>query len=238
MKKISLLIITFFVVILTTSAQKILLEEDVKNNYTKILKGNSREIMGHFYLEYGFVVSESEGEGIPMEYGTSHNFTSGYRYKKNLMKFYALGVDFNYIYQAYHLKQVSPEKFFPTTNLYKKEAVRFNSFGIEVFNRLNIGKSGDRIGKFIDAGFYTNYAFRIKHYTKDKNPDIQSGASTVETIRTGLNYTNSIIYGLRARVGIDNYVVSVTYRLSDLFNDKFDSEMGRLSVGLQIGLHR
>lgn len=227
-----------FFIYTTGYTQEVLLEEDIKNDYKDILHGNNRTNIGHLYLEYGFIVSESEGEGIPIEYGTSHNFSTGYRYKNSLAKRYAVGFDINYIYQTYHLKQVAYEKYFPTSNLYKNEAIRFNSIGIELFNRINVGKSGDRIGSFIDAGFYTNYAFRIKHYTKDKNPDPEAGAKTVETIRTGLNYTNSLIYGLRGRVGISKYVISVTYRLSDLFNEHFNSELARLSVGLQIGIHK
>ena len=233
--------ILFIVIFLTATpclfGQKILLEEDIKNDYTELLNGRDRSSFGHWFLEYGFIVGKPEGEGIDAKRNTSHTFATGYRYRYKIANFYAMGFELNYTYMTYHLKQTE-SKTIPTADLHKKEAFILNNFGVEYFNRINFGERGERIGHYIDVGLYLNWAFRIKHYTKDKNDNNEPNAKIIEVIHTNLNYTQPINYGAKARLGFNRYSVSVSYRTTDLFNERFDAELPRFIVGLQIGLHK
>jgi len=230
------ILIAFFVK--NIEAQKILLEEDVRSNYQQLLKGQNRLHYHHIFLEYGFAVGNSEGKGADVDYVYSGTFTTGYRYKFKVANFYALGFDVYYCYMSYHLNQDSTSKLVPNSIVHDKEKLKFNNAGIELYNRINLGKRGDRIGNFIDAGVYFNWAFSIKHYTEDKlDSKNEHRAKFVEMVNKNLDYTERYNYGWRCRVGFNRYVISLSYRVSDLFNDQFEAELPRYIVGIQIGLH-
>ena len=70
---------------------------------------------------------------------------------------------------------------------------------------------------------------------KDELPN----GNIVSTTVTRLNYLNDGNYGAYAQFGINRYVVYAKYRLSDMFNNSVQySELPRLIVGFQIGLHK
>ena len=223
---------------LCAKGQDVLLEEDVKADTIKQTVGPNLKHFTHLYFDLGFIVGESETEGADINYGKSYTFSIGYRYKRKICNFYAIGFDISYYFMSYNLKQ-NIFKILPNDSIHNKEKLIFNNLGLELYNRFNFGKRGNYIGNFIDIGAYGNWAYKIKHYTKDDiNVDINK-AKIKQVTYTGLVYPEELNYGLRARIGINRYVLSATYRLSDLFKEIYDyPELPRLSVGLQIGLHK
>ncbi len=138
---------------------------------------------------------------------------------------------------TYHIKQ-QREKKFPTSEIHKKEALVFNNFGFEYFNRINFIQHGNRIGTFLDVGLYLNWAYRTKYFVKDKNNRENSFSKIEEHTYKDLSYTKPINYGLKFRLGFNRYVFTGSYRLSDLFNEEVDMELPLYSVGIQLGIHK
>ncbi len=68
------------------------------------------------------------------------------------MKFYAIGYDIHFSSMNYRLDQKSSSKIVPNNIKHDKEKLRFNNLGIELYNRFNVGRRGDRVGQFIDLG--------------------------------------------------------------------------------------
>ena len=145
---------------------------------------------------------------------------------------------------VYRIKQKEGKRF-PNANIHDKETLRLNNLGFEIFQRINFGRRGNFVGKFIDMGLYYNWAFDVKHAYKDKidqsnNPDM---AKNTKIINRNLNYIDDFNYGLRARLGFNRSVLTFTYRLSDLFdktfhNNEIDIEMPRFTLGIQLGIHK
>ena len=240
MKKLFTTLLSIIFLSTYVAGQDVLLEEDVKADTIKKTVGPNLKHFTHLYLDLGFIAGKSETEGADINYGKSYTFSVGYRYKRKISNFYAIGFDINYYLMSYNLKQEN-SKILPNDSLHNKEKLIFNNLGLELYNRFNFGKRGNYIGTFIDIGAYGNWAYKVKHYTKDEldNADINN-AKINEVTNTGLVYPEELNYGVKARIGINRFVLSATYRLSDLFKEKYSyyPELPRLSVGLQIGLHK
>jgi len=222
-----------------SNAQTVLLEENVEKDTITPKWGQNYKNYQHFYIDYGFLVDQPEKKGADIKYGNTHTFSIGYRYKRRLCNFYAIGFDLSYYRFTYNLKQDS-NKILPNTLQHNKEKLIFNNLSLELYNRFNIGRRGNLIGKFIDIGVYGNWAYGIKHFYRDElsNANPNNHANIVEVTNKNLDYMENINYGLRARVGINRYTISANYRLSNFFKEKYNyPELPRLSIGLQIGFY-
>ena len=230
---------------LNVFSQTVLLEEDVtKLDFLKPKFGQNMTNYYHWFVDYGFFASPSEGIGADIYYGLSHTFSVGNRYKRRLNDFLAVGVEASYLYMVYNLEQ-NAEKTVPNNIQHKKEKFRLNTVNGGVYFRLNFGKRGNIVGKFIDIGTYGNWAFNLKHTYTDKIDDSGNpvGYKEQKTVNKQLNYFEPFSYGFIVRMGINRYTIFGMYRMSDYFNEEFkenipDVELSRLAVGLQIGLHK
>lgn len=231
---------------LPLNAQKILLHKNIEDLYKDELKrGQNFTHYRHLYVNYGFILGGSEGAGADIEYGKSNALALGLRYKLRLSNIFAIGYSLQYSLYSYHIKQDSLKKIIPNDNIHQKEKLKFNNLGFEFYTRINFGKRGNLIGKFLDAGMYADWTFRAKHtYTEkvDKFTNQNKGGIEKTSIRD-LSYIEEINYGLRSRIGINRYVITASYRLSNLFNNEFhneeyDFEFPRFFIGLEIGLHK
>jgi len=219
------------------SGQTVLLEENVKEFFEyKSQSGPNLKNYAHWYLEIGWFVDKVSGDSVEVNYGKTHTFTAGYRYKRKLTNWYAIGGDIQYGRLSYSIKQ-NEVKAFPTTDIHKRENFIVNNIGAELYQRINIGKRGNAIGKYIDMAAYGNWGFNIRHFYEDKL-DVANlyHAKQVKVRNKNLNYAIPYNYGVRIRIGIERYAFSVTYRLSELLDDTYDFEFPRISLGIQIGL--
>lgn len=227
-------------------AQKVLMEKKTIDLYKdEIKKGPNLRHYHHLYINFGLTNNQSEGSGCGVIPYKSNTFATGLRYKLRLNNIMALGYNVQFSYYTYHLKQDSLKKFIPNNNLHKKEKIRFNNLGAELYLRLNIGKRGNLVGRFLDLGLYGDRAIRVKHIYLDKaDADNNSdNAGVIKTSNRKLNYINKINYGVRARIGVNRYVISMGYRMSDFFKEKFhnqdiDAEFPRYCFAIEIGLHK
>lgn len=233
MKKIFLLL---FISIILSSVygQSVLLHKEVED--TVIVKfGPNHKNFIHSYFGVGVIAGEPDSAGSSIETGKSVNILLGFRYKLRLTNWLAIGYEVAYNSYSYRLLQDS-SKTIPDKVLHDKEKLIFGDLGAGLYMRLNYGRRGNRIGNFVDFGGYGDWVLSGRNFTKDK---IKSNGNVVETNITHLTYFNRYNYGVIARLGFNRYVFYGTYRLSDLFKESFSySELPRITVGLQIGIHK
>ncbi len=218
-------------------SQDVLLEKNVRDGAYSQKKGPNMKKFSHIYLGYKFFAGNSDDKGADIIYGLSSCINIGYRYKYKLLEFYSVGFDINYSYKKYLIKQ-DEEKILPNTQLHDKEKIRFSNAGLEFYNRLNIGKRGNIIGKYLDIGLFGNWAFAINHFTKDKVADENNKAELVTVKYSNLTYTRRFLYGLSARLGLNWLAISAEYRFSDLFKEEYQfPELPRFAIGLEFALY-
>ena len=218
--------------------QNILLEEIVDADTVPQKFGPNQKNYTHSFLGYGLILGSSEGKGMDVKAGNSNEFITGFRYKRKITNWYAVGLEIAYGVASFHLRQ-NDEKIYPDTVLHDKEKISLNNFGIQLYQRFNFDKRGNIIGKYMDVGGYFDWAFLVKHYTKDKHdkPSQHGGAKSTEVTQSGLIYTQPYNYGVSFRVGYNAIAVFGKYRLSDLFKPHHNlPELPRITVGLELGI--
>jgi len=231
--------ILFLLVLLITNntvGQRVLLEEKVKKRKRTNYGPNLRHY-NHLYLGFGFYSPPLDTDNVEIKYGRSKTFQVGNRYKFKVVSIFDIGLDVSYFYMNFNLKQ-GEKKTVPNNFQHKNERIVFHNLSSEAFLRINIGHRGNFIGNFIDFATYLNISYSTKHiFTEALDKNSPYNAREVEVVNSKLNYTKPFHYGVRARLGINKYVITLQYRLSDLLNDRFSNELPRFSIGLQLGIH-
>jgi hypothetical protein len=224
------------------NGQTLLMQEKVSpDDFKKPSKGPNYRNFSHLYLSFGLYFPENAEFEVPTKMGSSTRFEIGWRYKLKITNWLAMGTGLNYANTIYDLKQIT-NKIIPNNIGHMKEKFRLNSIGSELYLRLNYGRRGNIIGRYIDIGAYASWIYLLKHMYLDK-PDIQNNyrANSQRVILTGLDYFEPFKYGLKARLGSNRYAVFATYRLNELFTSSYRSEVGgyylpKLNIGLELGI--
>lgn len=237
MKRIFLIVLIIGFVCFKISSQTLLLEKNVKDNAYSHKKGPNMKRFSHIYFGYEFFAGNSDDKGAEIIYGLSSCINIGYRYKFKIFEFYSIGFNTSYSFKKYVIKQET-DKILPNSILHDKEKIRFNNAELEFYNRFNIGKRGNIIGKYLDIGLFGNWAFAINHLTKDKVNDEDNKAELAIIKYHNLLYTKRFFYGFSTRLGINRLAISAEYRLSDLFKKEYQlPELPRFCIGLELALY-
>jgi hypothetical protein len=240
------ILLSVFILLATNLfSQTVLLHQDIRKlDFQMPSSGPNYKNFHQLYLNYLFIIPMNEDNEVETNTGKSGVFTIGWRYKRKLSEWFAIGTGLSYANSQYSIKQY-PGKQIPNNIEHDKEKLKYNNINLELYIRFNFGKRGNIIGKFIDLGAYGSYAITIKHFYEDNsnknNPPAYAGKIKVN--EKDLNYVNRLNYGLIARMGVNRWVISVSYRLSDLLTDDYKTMVGafyfpKLAIGLELGLHK
>ena len=223
-----------------TEAQDVKLEKDVEEQY-KGTKGPNMRHHKHMYFGIGGISGFDEEIGTAINPWKSGQIVIGYRYKLKLLSFYAIGLDMNFKMNQYYFDDddVNPLDIDnPLANITgeEKHSLTNNGLGLEFYQRINIGKRGNALGKYLDTGFRGQWNMtNVEDYVLITDNDPFVGKTMVVNRR--LNYIEAFSYGLSARIGINKFVIYSYYRLSDYFKPEFGiPELSRLSFGAQMVL--
>jgi len=227
-----------FWVLMTVSyavqAQQVLVEANVADDTIKTTFGPNRRYFGHVYGSYGLVAGASGGSGARLRYGLSSlEAQLGGRLKRRFSQTLALNLDLRYAYQQFSLAQNAP-KTVPTPTLHKSESLSLHHIQSELSLRLNAGRRGNVIGRYLDLLAYGGWVAGTAHTTEDEpGPGIKS----VETTERGLPYLQRWTGGVGARLGSDRYALVTRYRLSSAFRPEYATfpELPRWVIGLELG---
>lgn len=216
------------------SAQQVLLTRNVLADTIKPHWGQNMRHFAHPYIGLGIMAGSSTTQGGKILYGVSPNLEVGVRYKLKIARHYALGCNLSYNLYSYKLKQ-NTLKTLPDTVIHKAERLLFSNLTLGIFYRINLGRTGNYIGKFVDLGMYGDWVHYADHYTRDKLTD----GTTARLHVSGLNYINDLQYGFFGHFGISRFVFTVKYRMANLFPDNRNyPELPRWTFGMQLGLHK
>jgi len=240
-----LLAVTILLLQFTIYSQTVLLHEDIsKLDFQMPSNGPNYKHFHQLYLNFGFYIPLGDAQEVETNLWKSVAFSVGWRYKRKLASWFAVGTGLSFTNSYFSIKQNS-NKLVPNNILHSEEKLKLNNINIELYTRFNFGKRGNVIGKFIDIGGYMEYAFLIKHYYRDNfdknSPPYYSGVKEVD--QKNLSYVKKFNYGLKARLGVNRWVLTASYRLSDLLTDDYKNTVGeyffpKLMVGVEIGLHK
>lgn len=223
-------LITFILLInVSVHSQTILMEETVEDNDDPGNNGPNLKNFSHFYIGLGSMISIKD-DTAEILYPGSFYGELGYRYKRKLFEQLAIGLDLAYSQKIYQLAQ-NKSKILPNAILHKKEKLIFYKFNLNIYTRVNYTKRGNYLGNFVDLGAGGNWTFAMRQITKDESNDIFSKTRT-----RGFDYYQPFNYHVFARLGFNRFVISGSYRLSNIFKNKYNyPELARLMVGLEVG---
>ena len=242
MKQI-LLFIAIILIALNGFAQEITEEEVIEENQISKKKMYKDNIYASF-ADWTFYPGKSEGEGADIIYGSSHNFTYGMSYLRNLSSIFGAGVGIHYQYQAFHIKQ-NETKLIPNSIINDSEILKMNNLGVDAAIRLTLKRELKKTLIYLELGGYGNWMYNAKHQVENNIDltNLHNGSSKQTTIYDGLNYIEPINYGLTAKFGYKMFSLIGSYRLSDYFVSDFkenisETELPRLTVGIQFSSGR
>ena len=221
--KYKLFILAFaFFSIIKANAQDIVLEENVDSAKVESNKGPNKK--HYIYTKFGvaFIVGKNL-EGSEIKFGNSSSIDFGIGYKRRFNNYLAWIGEIDFDMQSFALKQ-SANKQLPDTILHTQERIGVIGLAAQSYFRINFGKRGNYLGKYIDLGGYANYTFGngTTHYTLDKYPNgSASGAKRIQKTESNLAYINTFQYGPAVRVGSNKFYLSAKYRLNPIINKDY-----------------
>ena len=229
MKKI-FFIVSIIAFSLHLFSQNPVLSEDVDLNIEKPKFGENRKHFTQFYASLGAILGKSEGDILEVNSWKSSYFDFGFRYKLRLFEYNAVGFQIYYNYNTYRLNYETGVGF--PIIVHDKDRIRTSNFGLGIYDRINYGKRGNYLGKYIDIGAYGETALTRVHYFKQE----QANGEVLKAELTKLKALEKLNYGFFANIGFNKYVIFGKYRLSDMITDidKYD-EMPRFVAGIQLG---
>lgn len=213
--------------------QRVVISEDLRSRDEIPELGMNRKHYRHFYTGFQFAAGKPEDPGAQILYGRSLAFDYGMRYKRRFNNTFSAGYDLALKRSAFFIRQQG-DKLVPDPAIHDKEKLVFLTGEFGLYKRINYGRRGDHIGRFIDFGAYGAWHFNVRHVSFDEFDN-----ERIRVRRSGMDYPEPLGYGLVLRLGFNNAVVKGTYRMSDLFRPEAGlPELPRFTVGLELGLHR
>lgn len=218
---------------LPVAAQRVLLQGNVAADTAMQRTGPNRAHYGHLYLGYAVVVGSSSA-AAPISAGKSGELFLGWRQKWRFNQTVAAGLGTQYSRLAYRLAQEASKQV-PTAALHSRENLVWQQLQLEPFLRLNAGRRGNALGRYLDVGGWGSWAFSTLHTYKD-SPG--GAAKVVKVTERGLPYAARWAYGTSLRLGSGRYALVARHRFSGAWRGSVADEwpeLPRWTVGLDFG---
>ena len=230
-------------------AQDILLAEDVNADTAEVVRGPNKKKFAHVYFGFGFAAGP-DSAGSRINYGKSFDLTVGRRLKWKVNRFYALGLDLTYHLSSFSLDQDAGKRL-PNDSIHDSERLKLHNLTLGFYNRFNLNlQRGNYIGNFIDIGIRLDVPILATHITEDKLDFTNyNNGRKIRTKTRDLRFITDFNYSGYFRLGFNKYVLTASYRLSDLFISDSNlyakygygltkyPELPALNLGVELGLH-
>ena len=225
----------FFIFIFFSSlvlGQDVIMEEETEKLYAESNFGANRKHFVHFYTGAGFYLPD-KGDGF--KYWNTNSFIAGVRYKLKLTDVFSTGLDIHY--KKSNFRYDSENQIIPDNQFFDKEQLIVHGVGPSYYLRINFDSDrGNYVGNFVDVGVYMDWIFGSRYKISDA-----SGSNLfkeTETIYKNIKRLNDFEYGAMLRMAKNKYVLFIHYRLSDLFDEKYNYvEHPRATLGILVGFH-
>ncbi len=230
--------ITAILIILSTVSfgQKTLLSENINEAYQKEKFGPNR--LHHFSIlvNYNKPFYINTDNDLKTKQWGSHSVSTGIAYKLRICNHYAIGLRALLDFGVTKFETHSEFPFY-TEELDGIEMKRMNTTDgiLEFYNRINFGKRGNQIGKYLDLGVYVSSNLRNKYTSISKHEE--HGVTVENTRKSKIQGLENYGYGLTARIGSKLLAINMKYRLSPVFshlsNEKEINSPANFSIGLE-----
>ncbi len=172
------------------------------------------------------------GDQFAIKYLKSFKTSTGADFKLRFTNWLSAGTDLNlnfirYKTQIFYFNTIiAPQDTTFPSNTY----IKIYQIGASPYIRLNYGRRGNTIGKYIDFSLSVNYTFLAKFVKKYKENGIKQQYSLV------YNPTNKLTYELNTRLGFRWWAIIISYRLNNYYT--YYAPMPKLSVGVQFAFSK
>lgn len=226
------LIAMLIIMVLPAFGQTSVISEDVTAMREETDFGMNRKHFRHFFSGIHMVAGGNGSTGADIVYGRSWRFEFGHRYKRKFSETFSAGYEFLLSRDAFYIAQETG-KLIPDTSLHDREKFVVLTVGGSVYQRVNIGRRGNHMGRYLDVGGYAGYLFHTRLVRFDT-----SDGEKIRERRTGLSYPANFVYGPFVRIGSGRLSVKFSYRASDLFEASAElPELPRMHIGMEFGMH-
>jgi hypothetical protein len=222
-----LLVVLFVSSINLSEAQTIELQQDVNEDTTVSTFGKNRKHYFSNFIGFGVTPGQVETDSIQLKSGESTKFTYGFYYKYKMTEWYSILASLTYGFSQFE---------FETADDIKYNRLNVSDVSLELADRINFGKRGNRIGNYLELGLSGNYVFGTKQVTKQIIDDPMVNHKKRKIELSGMSYINKLNYSAHARFGMNKFVLTADYRLSDLTNDQINFDLPPLTIGMRLDL--
>ena len=228
MKKLLIIIIVIASGFVAKS-QDVLLNQYVYSDSIRGNWGQNKSHWMHFYGAFGFITPIDQSTWSPIYFGKASNWELGLRYKKRITNWLAIGGNISYDFFNYRMEQ-SIEKTFPDEQFYDKQKVLIHNFSMQPFIRINYGRRGNKIGNYVDFGFFYNAIMS----SREKLLGTPAGLDKV--IIKNPDYMPGDYYGFFTNIGFGRWVIYAKYQYSGIIKgDTRYADLPPVTIGLQLG---
>ncbi|HRZ43493.1 MAG TPA: hypothetical protein P5228_12410 [Bacteroidales bacterium] len=215
------------------TAQEVVLDETVSEEvFSRRFGPNGQHFVYRYFSWYIPVSRLSEQVVKPF---ASSEVDFGVLYKYRLNNYLSTGGDFRAEFVSYRMKNMNTLQPYQLLPEWEKERVTQINITLAWFGRVNFGKRGNHLGKYLDAGVFGGYSLFNSHIFlgEDKATDTK-----VNTQRNYLPYLHRWAWGFHAGFGSNYLKISARYRMSDyLIMGKVNGgDLPKLMIGLEIGI--
>lgn len=231
MNKTTSIFACLLVLSMSVFAQEEILEMNPAVDTIEPVKGPNRKHFVHPFMSFGMCVDAGE-TGAQVKQPRIDQYSFGIRYKRRLAEHFAWGWDLAYNVNDFSLKQ-DVTKTTPDPISYDRQRMIFYNAQVGLYVRINYGKRGNTLGKYIDLAGYGDAVIAHTLYTKYHLLD----NSVVRSRRSGLGYFQRLNYGAQVRFGFKKVIIYGQYRISDMFYKPENlAELPRIIAGIQFSL--
>jgi len=229
MKKLLIFFLIVLGINLTVKSQEVLLDQYVSSDSIKGNWGQNKSHWMHFYGAFGFITPINQSAWSPIYFGKAANWELGLRYKKRITNWLAIGGNLSYDFYNYRMEQ-SKEKTFPDMLFYDKQKVQIHNFSLQPLIRINYGRRGNIIGRYMDFGFFYNAVIS----SREKLIGTPNGVDKIVTKNP--SYIPNDYYVFFTNIGFGRWVIYAKYQYSGIIRgDTRYMDLPPITIGLQIG---
>ena len=215
------------------NAQKQIIHRNLKQDTLKVDRGPNARKFRHTYFIAGGIVPDSK----MINPANSNEFGIGWLNKRKLSNAFSIGFDFAFSYRNYRIKDTSYYALPPGSTLIK-ERIYTRNLQLKPWVRINFGKHGNTLGKYIDLGAFCEWSFARTRYFKFENPDGTPEGEKGEYLLKKQDWFLPFNYGAMLRIGYNKWAFYGMYRVSDMFKlNPYYAELPRITAGVNYAIY-
>lgn len=178
-------------------------------------KGPNLKKYRHWFMSVGFLLPHSNNHFV--KFGLSHEIGFGYRTKRKLGEHYALGLDIAYQYRNYNVRNLVKFPGVDSLNVSKERYVQ-RGIQFDLYQRINYGRRGNFLGKYIDLVVWGELPFWNLNSFRFSTPESQKMyGKNGKIVLRNFDWDETFLYGVQLRIGFNKNIFYGNYRVSQLF---------------------